>query len=277
MTRRLSIFSIAVIAIIMLSGTSLAFAKEESIIKFNKDIEISKEMAVDDVVAVGGNITISGRVKNSAVAVGGSIFLKPGSFVGGEVVVVGGSLVQDEGSEIAGKVTHVDMPNFLPSINTFMKGGWITLWAAVGILALVGFLGLAILLSALIPEHMGTVVNALEKSFANMLLWGIFWTILIVPIAVLLAISIIGIILIPLEILLAALAFIIGYIAAAVYIGKNILLSFKKIPPPFVDVIVGIIILFLASLVPVIGPVIKLIFAVAGFGAVMKTRFGTVK
>jgi len=149
--------------------------------------------------------------------------------------------------------------------------------ATISLLVLIGFLGLAVLLAALIPEHMGTAVKALEKSFATMLIWGVIWIILIVPVAVLLAISIIGAILIPFEIFLVALAMILGYIAAAIFIGKNVLLSFRKETPFFVDAILGILILFLIGFVPFVGPVIKAFFLVAGFGAVITTRFGTVK
>ncbi|MDD5422304.1 MAG: hypothetical protein WC592_07180 [Candidatus Omnitrophota bacterium] len=263
--------------ILMLLSPEPAFAKGQNIIKIYEDTEISEGMDVDDVVSVGGNITVSGRVGNSVVAVGGSVVLKPGAYVGGQVVAVGGEVVKDASAAVAGRITQVYMPNFIPSAATFLKGGWITLWATISLLTLLGFLGLAILLTALIPEHMGTAVNALERSFVKMLLWGVLWTILIVPVAVLLAISIVGVILIPLEILLAALALIIGYIAAAIYIGKNILLSFKKIPPPFVDVVLGILILFLVGFIPVVGAVIKVVFLIAGFGAVLTTRFGTVK
>lgn len=278
MSKRTAVLIMAVaIAVTTFAAAPNAFAKGHNIIKINKDIEISEEMIVDDVVAVGGSVTVSGRVENSVVAVGGSVILKSGARVGGQVVAVGGDVVKDESAAIIGKITQVDMPNFIPSIATFLKGGWLALWATLSLLALLGFLGLAILLVALIPENVGRTVNALEKSFISMFLWGVLWMILIVPVAVFLAISIVGIILIPLEILLAALAFIIGYIAAAIFIGKNVLLSFKKIPPPFVDVILGILILFLISFVPVVGAVVKALFVTAGFGAVIATRFGTAK
>ncbi len=263
---------------LLVCSASTALAKEQSsIVKMNKDIEVSQGMVVNDVIAIGGNITVWGRVENNLVAVGGSVILKPGSYVGEQVVVVGGDLVKDTSAEVAGRITQVYMPHFIPSLTNLLRGGWIALWAAISLLALLGFLGLAILLAALIPEHIGTAVNALEHSFMSMLLWGVLWTILIVPIAVLLAISIIGIILIPLEILLVALALIIGYIASAIFIGKNILLSFKKLSPPFVDAILGILILFLIGFVPVVGPIIKSLFLLAGFGAVLTTRFGTIK
>lgn len=274
MSKRLTFF---IIAVVLVFSAMPAFAKSQDIVKFNSDIEVTKDMVVNDVVVVGGNITVYGNVENNAVAVGGSVTLKPNSRVGKEVVVVGGSLIKDPTAEIGGKATQVYMPNFIPSFATFLQTGWMALWATISVLVLLGFLGLAVLLTALIPEHIGTVVNALEHSFLKMFLWGLLWMLLIVPIAVLLAISIVGIILIPVEIFLAALAFIIGYIASAVYIGKNILLSLKKVPPPFAGALLGILILFLIGFVPVVGSIIKSVFVVAGFGAVATSRFGTVK
>ncbi|MFH0764413.1 MAG: hypothetical protein V1927_05365 [Candidatus Omnitrophota bacterium] len=254
-----------------------AYAKAQQIVKVSADIEVPKNMTAGDVVAIGGNVTVYGKVENSVVAVGGSVILKPGSRVGEQVVVVGGELTRDPGARIGGKATQIYMPHFIPSFTTMLKGGWIAVWATISVMVLLGFLGLAVLMAALIPEHIAAAVNALERSFILMFFWGILWMILIVPIAVLLAISIIGIILIPLEILLIVLALILGYITSAVYIGKNIMLAFKKIPPPFTDAILGIVILFLIGFLPVIGPVAKMFFLAAGFGAILTTRFGTIK
>ncbi|MFA6142034.1 MAG: hypothetical protein WC738_01920 [Candidatus Omnitrophota bacterium] len=274
MPRRLAILFAAVI--ISLSSPS-AFAKGQDILKVNKDIEVPKDVSVGDVVAIGGNVTVYGNVQNNIIAVGGSVILMPNSCVGEQIVVVGGELVKDPSAEIGGKVTQVYLPNFVPSFATMLKGGWIALWATISLLALLGFLGLAVLLVALIPEHIGTVVNIIECSFVKMFLWGALWTILIVPIAVMLAISLVGIALIPLEILFVVLALIIGYIAVAIFIGNHIFMVFKKKVHPFVGAISGILTLFLMGFLPLIGPIAKIIFLTAGFGAVINTRFGTIK
>lgn len=254
-----------------------AFAKAEQIVKVASDIEVAKDTVVSDVVAIGGNVTVYGRVENSVVAVGGDVILKPRSYVGEQVVVVGGELMKDPAAQVEGKATQIYVPHFIPSFTGVLRGGWMALWATISFLVLLGFLGLAVLMVALVPEPMGTAVNALERSFVVMFLWGVLWMVLIVPVAVILAISIIGIILIPLEILLVVLAMVLGYIASAIYIGKNIMLAFKKIPPPFTDAMLGILILFLVGFIPVIGPIAKALFLVAGFGAVLTTRFGTIK
>ena len=273
MTRLLLIFAVT-FAVIFRAGSALAAGQE--IVKLAEDVNITADMIVDDVVVIGGNAIISGKVNNGVVVVGGSLELKAGSSVAEHVVVVGGEVIKAPTAEVKGKITQIYMPHFIPSLSSILKGGWMALWATISILVLFGFLGLAILLIALIPQHMAAAVDVIQSSFLNMLLWGILWMVLIVPIAVLLAISIIGILLIPLEILLAVLALIIGYIASAIFIGKNILMSLGKAAThPFVNAIVGILILFLIGFVPVIGQVVKALFLLAGFGAVIVTRFGT--
>jgi hypothetical protein len=274
MQKKISIFIIICLALFLASS---AFARERDIIRMNTDIDVPQNMVVNDVVAIGGNISVSGRVENNVVAVGGSVTLKAGSYVGGEVVVVGGEIFKDQAATVGEKVTQIYMPRFIPSVVEFLQGKWIVLWATISILALLGFLGIAILFAALIPEHIGAIVKIMERSFMIMFLWGLLWSILIVPITVLLAISIVGIILIPVVILLIAIALIIGYIASAVFVGKKILSSFKKIRLPFINVIVGILILSAIGFVPIIGPVVKIIFLMAGFGAVLLTRFGTTR
>lgn len=270
-------FIMALSVTVLLCIPSLSFAKTQDIVKMNADITVDKGMTAGDVVAIGGDVTVLGKVEGNVVAIGGTVTLAPHASVNGQVVAVGGEIVKDPTATVGERITQVYMPRFIPSVVTCLKGGWLALWATISILVLLGFLGLAILLAALIPEHIGVAMRALEKSFVGMLLWGILWAILVVPVAVFLAISIIGIVLIPLEMLLVVLALIIGYIVAAIFIGKNILASFVKKPIPFVDAIVGIFILFLIGFVPVVGPIVKVLFLAAGFGAVLTTRFGTIK
>lgn len=254
-----------------------AFAKGEDVVRFYKDAVIAENMDVKDVVAIGGNVTVFGRVEGTITALGGFVFLKPGSYVGGEIVSIGGEVIKEPGADFAGRATPIYMPRFIPSFATLLKGGWLALWSTISVLVLIGFLGLAVLIIALVPDHMKVVVKSLDHSFWVMLLWGLAWMVLIVPIAALLAISIIGVILIPVEILLVVLALIVGYIAVAILIGKHILGSFVKKPLPFVDAIIGIAVLFLIGFVPVVGAVIKAFLLIAGFGAVLATRFGTIK
>lgn len=271
--------STAFVAVALLCAVALSAyaAQAEDIIKVKRDVLISKEMVVNDVVVIHGSVTVYGRIEGNVVIIGGSLYLKEGARVRGHAVIIGGQIEKDATAQIAGKTTQVYFPRFLPSMATLLAGGWIAAWAAISVMVLLGFLGLSILMVALIPGNMSSAVGALERSFGTMLLWGVFWIIMIAPIALFLAISIVGIVLIPVQVLLVSLAFLIGYIVSAIYIGKNVFLSLKKASVPFVDAIFGILILHAVGFVPLFGSVIKVVFIIAGFGAVVTTKFGTVK
>jgi len=275
------ILRIAVVFLCFTLAAASAFGAGNNIIKINSDVEITKDMSVSDVVVIDGSVTVSGRVENNIVVIGGSLKLDNASYIGGEVVVAGGSVSKDPMARVAGRITQIDMPSFFPlalSFKNFFKGGWLVLWATVSLMVLLGFLGLAVLVAALVPEHISVVVKMLDKSFVSMFLWGILWAFVSAIALVFLAISIVGIILIPLAVMIIALAWIIGYVASAIFIGRAVLGYFKRPSPPFVDALAGILLLFLAGFLPLIGPVvIKPIFIFAGFGAVLTTRFGTIK
>lgn len=275
MIKRLSVFIVS--GLLMSVAVSAASADEKpDVIKLRKDLEISRNMVVKDVIVIDGDLTVSGRVEGNIVVVGGTMTLKSGSYVKGGVVVIG-EILKDPAAEVLGKITQVYMPHFIPSVIDFFKGGWMAFWAAISLLALLGFLGLSVLMVALIPEHMGAITLSLERSFPAMFLWGALWMMLIVPIAVLLAISIVGIVLIPLEMLLAALAMLIGYIASAIFVGNKIFTMAKRPAIPFLSAILGIVVLFLIGFIPVAGAIMKSVFLIAGFGAVVTSRLGTVR
>ena len=86
-----------------------------------------------------------------------------------------------------------------------------------------------------------------------MFLYGLLGIILVVPLAIMLAISIIGIALIPLEILAVFLAALIGYLAVAIIIGRRVLRALKKDNPAIIlSAILGILILWFIGLIPII-------------------------
>ncbi|MDD5170784.1 MAG: hypothetical protein PHN75_18350, partial [Syntrophales bacterium] len=109
------------------------------------------------------------------------------------------------------------------------------------------------------------------------LLWGILGLIVVVPLAILLTISVIGIVLIPLEIILVVCASLLGLIAVSRLIGeKAYLLFFRRSDQHMIrQTFWGLVIIWLIGWIPVIGWMIKVIAITVGLGAVIYTRFGT--
>jgi len=261
------LFLIGIAILIVSASATSAYAGERNIVKIGSDVLIEKGTTVNDVVLIDGNLEVSGDVDGNIVLIGGFLRLAPGVKVAGHVVLIGAGIERSPSAVIGGKITEVDVPSsvpFAPAFKSFLKGGWLAAWVAISMMVLLGFLGLAVLAAALVPEHVGTVVKALERSFASMFLWGILGAFLAGLVLVLLAITIVGIILIPLAVVIITLAWIVGYIASAVFIGKNVMEYFKKPVPSFVGAVLGIVLLFLEGFLPIIGPfVIKPVFLIA--------------
>ena len=96
----------------------------------------------------------------------------------------------------------------------------------------------------------------------------------VVPLAIFLAISVIGIPLIALEIFLIGIAFLVGYIAIAQLIGDKIAALMQR---PALGVIwltvMGLLALWLLSWAPFLGSLVKAVVIVLGFGGVLATLF----
>lgn len=82
------------------------------LVRVGEDITVEANETIEgDVVAIGGSVTILGKVKGDVVAIGGNVRLDSQASVRGDVVCVGGSLDREEGAEIGGQNVSV---GFLP-------------------------------------------------------------------------------------------------------------------------------------------------------------------
>lgn len=261
-----------ILSIVLFTGlTSGLLASDRSIIKIGSDVHVEKDMRVEDAVAVGGSVYVDGIVDGDAVAVGGTIHLGEEAIIHGDAVTIGGDIDQAEGSMIYGDIVDVGAFNFE---NIFegkhFFGGYRGIPKFFTIISLIGLFALVLLLSVLIPTELSTVASNIKNEPIIMFLWGMLGVILIVPLAVMLAISIIGIALIPLEVLAVFLASLIGYIAVAIIIGKKLLRALNNNNPSVVlSAILGVLILWLIGLIPFFGSIVKAIALIIGFGAVI--------
>lgn len=271
----------ALIAIVILISVILLYPQPtfaaDNIVQVAEDVIIDENSTFDEVTVIYGNCDISGRVNDSVVVVGGNLTLGPRSRVEKDVTVVMGKIDRIDGSYVGGDITRIAIPKFLPLAKGFVSHGWLALLAIVGIAALIGVIAVAMLIAALMPGHIDSIVTRLENSFFLMAFMGIVWSIMSVVISGLLIVSIIGILLIPIVVIIVVISYIIGYVASSEFIGKNVAASFKKAVHPIVGLIIGVLVLFLIGLVPVVGNFIQLVFILAGFGACVTTRFGLTK
>jgi hypothetical protein len=69
------------------------------------------EVVNGDVVAVGGSASVDGEVHGAVVSIGGNVTLGPNASVDEDVVTVGGRLTRDPASRVAGKISEIGLGN----------------------------------------------------------------------------------------------------------------------------------------------------------------------
>lgn len=249
---------------------------KQSLVKIGESITIPEGAEIRSAVSVGGSITVYGQVLEDVVAVGGSVFLKDSAVVGGDVVAVGGKVMKEPGAITKGDIVEVSVAGVAPMVSFFTKGGILRGLALFWLLNIIGFIVLTIILVALFTPQLGRVSACLEGDLLRNFLIGLLIAILFVPIIILLAVSIVGIILIPVWVVVVVAAGIFGYIAAGHLLGKKTLQAFKVAGKSMmVETLTGVILLCLVGLIPIGGFLIKMIAALCGLGGVYQARFGT--
>lgn len=260
-------------------ASAAVLEKGTSVVKVSEDINVGSKLHFKDLIAIRGNIYVRGLIDNDVFALLGDIHLYPSAKVGGDVVAIGGKVMRDEGAQVGGNIvettisgeTVAAVSGFIPAIGlTVLLGSVI-----FKLFMFLGFLALAVLLATLMTKQVGQISCKIESSWLKALLWGILGSLLICPIALVLAITIVGIPLIAVEFVLVSVAMVLGLAAASQLIGKKIFKAFKRPGKPMVtEAALGIVILFLIDLIPVIGKIVWCVVMLIGFGAAITSKLG---
>lgn len=242
-----------------------------------------------EVVAVLGNVYVNGPVGNEVVAVLGDVELGPNAVIGQDLVVVGGRLTRDPGAVVKGNVKVITLPiigsGFAP-VKTWIERclllgrplafgenlGWAWMIA-------IGVFAFYVLLALLFPRAFEKCAETLEQRPGYSLL-AVVLTVLITPVLiVLLAITGIGVLLIP---FIAAGLFFAGIFGKAVmhaWLGRRLTKYFG--PGPFAHVatataIGGALVLLLYT-IPFFGFFLWKALDVIGLGVVVYTLILTMR
>jgi len=243
----------------------------------NNDVIVAGGIAVDSAVSVGGNVRVDGLVRKDAVSVGGSVFLGPAAQVMGNVTSVGGTVVRQQGSQVGGDVTIIDASR-LPSLFMPDTGHWrewhYGLPSVFNAFSFIGFLILALIVVAVAPRAIGSISIAIEQGALRAFFLGVLGCAAIFPVAFMLIVSIIGIVLIPFEMLLAGIGFFLGYVAVSQLIGKKIFIAARYPNRPMIlETLIGAVALWLVNMVPFLGWLVVVYAVVTGFGGVIERLF----
>jgi hypothetical protein len=264
----------------LLLGPAAAVATEGgSVIKIGSDVTIEAGQKVRTVVTIGSQITISGTVEKNVIAVGGSVVLTKTAVVEGNVVSLGGVIVIGRDARVDGSLTEINSSNLYETLTAALSTeweGWSWIFAIISLSIFLVILVLALLTVALLPKPVRIISEAIRENTFKVVLCGLMGLVLIAPLALLLTISVVGIALIPLEVIVVACAIILGFISVGQLIGRNALHLLKRPNPGMIrETLWGLIILWIIGWIPYIGWMVKAVAIVVGLGATLITRFGT--
>lgn len=211
-----------------------------------------------DLTVIFGDATIAGMVEGDVTVVGGNIDPRPGAIITGRVNAVGGAVTQAVVPWAPGE--SPDNP-LVPDHRLLWRISW-------NLLALLVFL--------IFPLRTRMVLDRLERHPGLSVAAGVLGCVAVIPLAVLLAITILLIPLILLELVFALAGVFIGTAALSLLIGRRLceLMSPSTTPSPFVALLVGLVLITAAELVPVVGTLVLILVGLIGLGATLLSFAG---
>ena len=242
---------------------------------FGHSLNVGADETVDKAVAIGGSVTIAGHVLRDTVAVGGSVTLLPGARVEGDAVAVGGSVSVDPAATLEGDSVGLGgtIPTTIGSATRWVVGGGRGMRSMLSRTARAALLYvIALLVAAAFPGALSRVKTYLVDRPGLSALGGLAIVFGFVPLCVLLAVTIIGIPLIPVAVLLLIALLFFGFTVSAGWLGER--MPFLRDKTPVKAVALGGVVLALVGLIPWLGTAVLVLVAAVPAGAALLSRFG---
>ena len=242
----------------------------------------------DAVVAVAGDAEANGEVGDAVVAVMGNVRIGSNAVVNGDVVVVGGKVEVAEGAKIKGEIFEISAAQYpvlmpLKGAADWLRhcllkfrllapqAGWY--WIVV-----VGFLLFYMLIAVAAPRPVAACVRELTQRPATTFLMGLLTKLLLPLVLVVLAMTGIGVIVIPIIMTVVFVGSMIGKVALFEYIGGTIFRVFGvTVARPVLALLVGFGLITLFYMVPVISLLIYSLLGLWAIGVVVTAGFSSVR
>ncbi len=250
-----------------------------NLIRFGGNVIVPENQVVENAHAFGGSVTISpnARVLDTAIAFGGDVLLKQGARVDGDAYAFGGKIVQEPGATIGGeKGTFSDRHGMMSgSYGRHSFFPWYFFHAMFRISAAVvaAILGLMIIQTS--PQFLPDLAAKLRHYSGLTALWGIGAIVSIVFVSIFLAITLIGIPLIPLLSLSAVIASLVGSLGVALFVGQSLNRDRQQLVSQ--QFLVGLAILTVLALIPFLGGLVVFLVNLFGLGVILLWQFGREK
>ena len=275
--------------IILISSVAAAAAPKEDIFRFMKDYTVraneevkgsvlviggdviigENSTVMGDVITLFGNLKVDGRVNRNIVTVLGNVDISSKASVIGDCTVILGKLIALD-SVILGKQFVVALPA------SFEKGKFLPIITTTVIALMVIMYIIYCLVYFIFTKRTEKVTNAIPEDLGRRFLIGFLINIAFIPLVIILIITVIGIFIIPVVVIGYMLLNLFANVALALAVGKKLTGDNTKdgCENPYISLLSGILVVFILSIVPVIGWLFYLISYCIALGAVVDTRLG---
>jgi hypothetical protein len=253
-------------------GRSSADLTEPVEVVIGRDFHFSGARMPGTLVAIGSSGTIDGAIAD-VILVGSSARLGPHANVHNRMLSLGSRVERDAGARVTAQHVHIGLPQ--GSFERSADGARSDLGARVlaSLFGLFASLALGALLLRFAPNFSARVTERLRARPWRVLGSGLLHYLLVLPAALLLALTIIGIPLLPLYFVLVGALIWSGYVASAAVLGA--------IATPAAQgwkrLLSGLAIAAAVSWIPILGGLFGFVAATLGFGAVMQTVHESVR
>ncbi|MEG3435663.1 hypothetical protein V0288_00900 [Pannus brasiliensis CCIBt3594] len=269
----LSVLSVIFLSSIALGQTDINI-NDRDLVRIGGDVIVPAGKVVDNARAIGGDVSIEkgARVRETAIAIGGDVILGEKARVDGDAYSIGGDIVRGAGASIGGasrvftEQGRWDMHGSRQrGMDGFLFHYLLGLASHLLIVLVSGIVG--VLLLRWRPRFLLDLADTVRQYPIESILAGLGGIVAVIMLAILLAISLIGIPLLPLLGLSFIGVMLLGTLGVALWIGER---AWTKPDSTIVrQFLVGLLILALIGLVPGAGGLVLSAVNLVGFGAVI--------
>ncbi|MEP7359147.1 MAG: polymer-forming cytoskeletal protein, partial [Anaerolineales bacterium] len=251
------------------------------------DVLLMAGSRVEQVYLYGGNLIINGEVQADIHALGGQLTLGDTARVGGDISLIGGSLERAPGAQVEGQVSSgiaspfsLRLPRldnaFWPNLGFRVNQGFDNLgWLGLQSVGLTALAMLVVLFAPKATERAGDAALSRPWEAGGL---GLIVAIVTPPLLVGFALTIIGIPVVMVLALLAAVLLTFGWIAMGLEVGKRLAHALNVNWSLLADAALGTLLLTLVAnsigLTPCVGWVVPTVIGFVGMGGVILAIFG---
>jgi hypothetical protein len=281
-----SILAFILTIILLFAGNAIAQTdlniNNTNLFRLGGDVTIAEDQVVENAHAIGGSVIIQprGRVTQTASAIGGNVILKEEARIDGDAYAIGGKVQLAEGATIGGSRSTFDdrygeghmmgryqrRDRFLPMY--FLHASFRIFSAMIAAI-------LGIILLKTTPAFLPNLATTVRQYPGQSGLWGIGAIVASISLSIFLAVTLIGIPLIPLLSLFVSLASLVGSLGICLFVGQEVIKSQDR--SSLQQFLIGLLIITVLALIPFLGGVVVFMVSLFGLGTLIAWKLGSAR